>query len=301
MSISDSLKEWLSVTMATASEQDLMVPDDIIQFATPDVLSNHLPPEVMSNVLAASLKAGAMSSDVIVDTVGFDVLSEFIPSAVLWAAIKTVGERAQRVADEAVEGRVTWTATMLREGLRLGLLEPPHIVAHMTPEVMAVEFPHELTAEVLEEGLTGGAFSPEVVVGTVGPERMATHVSYGVLWSCLDERGGLTFTDGAEVVAEAEQAEGEAEDEDEAVEIAAEEPPEASAAPPAAPGSNGGSDKVTAEFANVAEVGDIADDVETRFDKMFGDGDEDDFGELIADDEIIEADSELIEEIEESK
>lgn len=88
-------ERWLAITLAAALDNDLMVPDDILTTATPEVLASHLPPDVMSNVLAASLSVGKMSAEVILRTAGPDVLSRYIPPKILWDAVHAAAGRAE--------------------------------------------------------------------------------------------------------------------------------------------------------------------------------------------------------------
>lgn len=88
-------ERWLAVALAAALDNDIMTPDDVLTFATPEVLAGHLPPEVMSNVLAASLKEGTMTSEVILRTVGPNTLSRYIPTGVLWSSVQSAARRAE--------------------------------------------------------------------------------------------------------------------------------------------------------------------------------------------------------------
>jgi hypothetical protein len=88
-------ERWLAITLAAALDNDIMIPDDILTTATPEVLAAHLPPDVMSNVLSASLSAGKMSAEVILRTVGPDVLSRYIPPKILWDAVQAAVRRAE--------------------------------------------------------------------------------------------------------------------------------------------------------------------------------------------------------------
>ena len=87
-------EHWLAVVIASALDNDIMTPDDVLGYVTPEVLAAHLPPDVMSNILAASLKAGMMSPEVILKTTGPDVLTRYVPPNILWASVVSAARRA---------------------------------------------------------------------------------------------------------------------------------------------------------------------------------------------------------------
>jgi hypothetical protein len=88
-------ERWLAVVIASALDNDIMTPDDILAYVTPEILAAHLPPDVMSNILAASLKAGMMTAEVILKTTGPDVLTRYVPPNVLWASVLSAARRAE--------------------------------------------------------------------------------------------------------------------------------------------------------------------------------------------------------------
>jgi len=88
-------EKWLAIAVAAALDHDILKPEDVLRFVTPEVLASHLPPDVMSNVLAASLQAGHMSAEVILQTAGPGVLSRYVPPAVLWNAVREGARRAE--------------------------------------------------------------------------------------------------------------------------------------------------------------------------------------------------------------
>jgi hypothetical protein len=88
-------ERWLAIVIAAALDNDIMTPDDILTYVTPEILAAHLPPDVMSNILAASLKAGMMTAEVILKTTGPDVLTRYVPPNVLWASVLSAARRAE--------------------------------------------------------------------------------------------------------------------------------------------------------------------------------------------------------------
>ena len=96
MQASQSERErWLAIVVAAALDNDIMTPDDVLAYATPEVLAMHLPPDVMSNVLAASLREGTMTPEVILRTVGPDILTRYIPPNILWSSVQSAARRAE--------------------------------------------------------------------------------------------------------------------------------------------------------------------------------------------------------------
>jgi len=179
-------QNWLAIVLSSAMENDIMTPADIILEATPEIMSAHLPPDVMSQILAASLKEGTMTPDVILDTAGPKVLSLYLPAEVLWNSIQTVAARAE-ADDGQREGRVEWMTTILAEALVLEIMDPPHIIKHTTPTVMAEGLPRDLLSEVLAAGLDAGNFDPPLVVEVVKPDNFSVHLDFALLWDCVED------------------------------------------------------------------------------------------------------------------
>ena len=57
-----------------------------------------------------------------------------------------------------------WLGYAIDEALKRGLLEPPQLISHASPDVMVTQLPRELTAQLLEKSLESG------VAAIVGPE-----------------------------------------------------------------------------------------------------------------------------------
>ncbi|MCA9666598.1 MAG: hypothetical protein KC503_13445 [Myxococcales bacterium] len=95
MSSTENYEKWLAIVLAAALDHDILQPDDVLRYVTPEVLASHLPPDVMSNVLAASLTAGQMTAEVILRTAGPGVLSRYVPPDILWSAVREASRRAE--------------------------------------------------------------------------------------------------------------------------------------------------------------------------------------------------------------
>ena len=186
MNASTPEQKWLAIVLASAMENDIMTPADIILEATPEIMSVYLPPDVMSQILAASLKAGTMTPDVILDTAGPNILSHYLPPEVLWTSIQTAAARAD--ADNgAHNNRVAWMTTILEEALQLEIMDPSHVVKHATPDAMAADLPRELLSEVLAAGLNAGNFDPPLVVEVVKPINFSEYHAFSLLWDCVED------------------------------------------------------------------------------------------------------------------
>ena len=186
MNASTPEQKWLGIVLAVAMENDIMDPADIILEATPEIMSANLPPDVMSKILAASLKAGTMTPDVILDTAGPQILSRHLPPDVLWKSLQTVAERAKESSDNQ-EGRIAWMTAILEEALQLEIMDPPHILKHTTPDVLAADLPRRLLSSVLQAGLDSGNFDTPLVVEVVEPKNLAEHLSFALLWDCIED------------------------------------------------------------------------------------------------------------------
>jgi len=184
--------EWLGILLASAIDNEIMTPADVIKYATPEILAAHLPPDVMSQILAASLKAGTMTPEVILDVADTQILSHNVPVNILWASIQDPAQEAGELEDNP-ENRVMWVSTMLEEGLRLSIFDPPHIIEYATPDVMSTDLPRPLVSAILQAGLEDGSFNPDLVVDTLGPVNIALHLDYALLWKCISDPANAAF------------------------------------------------------------------------------------------------------------
>jgi hypothetical protein len=82
-----------------------------------------------------------------------------------------------------------WLGYAIDEALKRGLLDPPQLISHASPDVMVTQLPREVTAQLLEKSLESGTLTPASVLQVVPPALMAEHVEPSVLWRCVDETG----------------------------------------------------------------------------------------------------------------
>jgi hypothetical protein len=68
--------------------------DDLLRFATPQVLATHLPIELKAKLLSQALRADAMNPPLVVEALGVEGLAAHLPMAVIWRALEAAGARA---------------------------------------------------------------------------------------------------------------------------------------------------------------------------------------------------------------
>ncbi len=86
-----------------------------------------------------------------------------------------------------MDKRRKWMLVLLEEAFKLGVLIPEDMLRHVTPAVLATDFPPTLVAQVLQAGMNHDAFDPGLVLETLGVANLAEYVPLSVLWSCINE------------------------------------------------------------------------------------------------------------------
>lgn len=74
---------------------------------------------------------------------------------------------------------------VLESGVELGCISPEHILAHVTPEVLAHHLPVALKARLLQASLDAERMTPQLVVDTVGIDALVEHSPLAALWACV--------------------------------------------------------------------------------------------------------------------
>ena len=74
---------------------------------------------------------------------------------------------------------------VLESGVELGCIAPEHILAHVTPEVLAHHLPVALKARLLQASLEAERMTPQLVVNTVGIDALVEHSPLATLWACV--------------------------------------------------------------------------------------------------------------------
>ena len=96
------------------------------------------------------------------------------------------------------DARQLWFAQMIQAGLEEKIIAPKHLLAHVTPELLAEFLPGEILGEILSSSLESRALTAEAVLDTVTPEILAEHIPHDVLWTCVAEaaeRAGISRSD----------------------------------------------------------------------------------------------------------
>lgn len=88
------IKDFFVAALSSALELGIATPDDVIEHATPEVLSAHLPRPLWARLLTACIGAPRVDAQLVVDTVGVANLCEHVPSQIIWACLAKVGARS---------------------------------------------------------------------------------------------------------------------------------------------------------------------------------------------------------------
>nr|HEX4313163.1 hypothetical protein [Kofleriaceae bacterium] len=88
-----TLKTFLTDALASAVELGVATPDDVLRFATPELLAEHLPRPLWARLLTACLGAARVDAQLIVETVGVPNLCEHLPASVIWQCVASVAAR----------------------------------------------------------------------------------------------------------------------------------------------------------------------------------------------------------------
>ncbi len=85
---------FFTVALSTALEQGLATAEDVLAFATTDVLSTHVPRPLWARLLTSSLGTPGLSAADVVDTLGVANICTHVPAPILWSCVQTIGARA---------------------------------------------------------------------------------------------------------------------------------------------------------------------------------------------------------------
>jgi hypothetical protein len=81
--------------------------------------------------------------------------------------------------------RKAWFAKVVESGLQHQMINANDVLAHATPDVLAVSLPPELLGKILAASLAAGSMTPDRVLETLTPELLAAHLPHDVLWACI--------------------------------------------------------------------------------------------------------------------
>jgi hypothetical protein len=89
-----NLKAFFVTTLSSALELGIAVPDDVLRWATPDVLAANLPRPLWARLLTACLGAPRVDAQLVVETIGVPNLCEHIPAQIIWGCIQELAVRS---------------------------------------------------------------------------------------------------------------------------------------------------------------------------------------------------------------
>jgi hypothetical protein len=104
---------FLGDALASAVELGIATTEDVLRFATPDVLATALPRPLWARLLTACLGAAKVDAALIVETVGIPNLCEHLPAPILWACLSTAAARALDNAALAAVATVAAATTVV--------------------------------------------------------------------------------------------------------------------------------------------------------------------------------------------
>jgi len=184
-------ERWFAETLRAGIETKLLNEQDILNHATPAVLTTSLPRDVMVRVIDTTLASGTMSHKAIVDVVTLDLLAEKVPNKIVWACIAQASERGgvrDGIPKDEAPSR-EWCRRTLAAGLSNGVILPANVTQHVTAQVLVQSIPEALTVKLLETSLKAGKMSPDIIVETIGVDAIAKYVATNIVWAIFVKPG----------------------------------------------------------------------------------------------------------------
>lgn len=89
-----NLKSFLDTAIASALENGMGTPDDVLRHVTPEVLAAHLPRPLWARLLTACLGAPRVDAQLVIETVGIANLCEHLPVTVMWNCLAEIAQRS---------------------------------------------------------------------------------------------------------------------------------------------------------------------------------------------------------------
>ena len=89
-----NLKAFFVTTLSSALDLGIAAPDDVLRWATPDVLAANLPRPLWARLLTACLGAPRVDAQLVVETIGVPNLCEHIPAQIIWGCIQELAVRS---------------------------------------------------------------------------------------------------------------------------------------------------------------------------------------------------------------
>jgi hypothetical protein len=190
---------WLGFALEEALRLGLTRPDDVIHYATPEVMAAQLPHDLTATVLAKALASGKLDAAAILETATAAQLAEHLEPEILWRCLDDIAALAELATEggqprgEARRGR----ARVLGRALESRLVEPADVVRFLPPAQFVKDAPLAVVAELIRAGLTRGVFNPEIVLTHLTPEVIAENLATHLVWSCISDAAMRRFELGA--------------------------------------------------------------------------------------------------------
>lgn len=139
------IKDFFVTALSSALELGIATPDDVIEFATPEVLAAHLPRPLWARLLTACIGAPLVDAQLVVDTVGVANLCEHVPSPIIWSCLAKVGARAlggaRPLGTESPRAATAPPTPPRATSPALSIATPPPPVEKVTPPSAPVRGP----------------------------------------------------------------------------------------------------------------------------------------------------------------
>jgi len=90
---------WLGYALDEALRLGLTRPDDVIHYATPEVMAAQLPHDLMATVLTKALAAGRLDAAAILETATAAQLAEHLEPEILWRCLDDVVALSELATD----------------------------------------------------------------------------------------------------------------------------------------------------------------------------------------------------------
>lgn len=190
---------WLGFALEEGLKLGITDAQEVIAFATPDVLVAQLPHDVTSELLTRALAAGAITPGSVLETAPPNVLAEHLESEILWRLLVEAATRAQLVQKGGAsndDGKA-WLGSILQHALDNALITPQDVMKFVPPSEFVRDAPLAVMAEMIRTGLTKGNFDPELVLVHLTPKVMAENLQTSLLWACIADAVQRHFEIGA--------------------------------------------------------------------------------------------------------
>jgi hypothetical protein len=178
---------WLGFALGEALRLGLTRPDDVLQYATPEVLVSQLPHELVAQLLEKSLTTGKISAQVVLEVAPANVLAEQLEPEIVWRCLDDIAALSELSLDDGSprpEGR-RWLTAVLERALSTKFVTPADLLRFLPPASFVRDAPLPVLAELIRVGVTKGQFNPDLVVEHLTPQVIGENLKTALVWRCL--------------------------------------------------------------------------------------------------------------------